>query len=242
MLAGYRYKSRLEKLIGQWTDYHAMVLSRLGSPDVSPGEERRFLGLKGQIAEGLASLTSQLGPTTIQDAHAHLRAMNNLLNRYPSLYADAALAGEPRADFEREWHDHFLFFNKLKGMQPQAAAPEARPGGFMGVPAQDTIHRRTGGAQFASIILRLLVVVGLVWAVVRFVPWYRLTRGSTPEAAPGSIQAYAIRAVETVKLAVSNLNGGILEPVVARYGPEVTTVLVALLLLAFGYWIFIRMK
>jgi hypothetical protein len=242
MLAGYRYKSRLEKLIGQWTEYHSMVLHRLGSSEVSPGEERRFLGLKGQIAEGLASLTSTLGTTAAQDAHAHLRAMNNLLNRYPSLYADAQLSGEARADFEREWHDHFLFFNKLKGMPPESPAAQARPAGFMGVPAQETIHRRTGGARFATVLLRLLVVVALVWAVVRFVPWYRLTRGSTPDAEPGSLKAYVYQAWDAVKLTAANLNGGFLDPVVRRYGPEVTTVLVAALLLAVGYWIFIRMK
>ena len=64
-----------------------------------------------------------------QDAHTHLRAMNSLLNRYPTLYADHALQGKDREDFEREWHDHFLFFNKLKGMKSDTQDQEATRSG-----------------------------------------------------------------------------------------------------------------
>ena len=63
MLTAYRYRARLEKLIRQWTDYRGLVLTRMGAADVKPGEERNFLTLKGQIAEGLAALTAKLGQT-----------------------------------------------------------------------------------------------------------------------------------------------------------------------------------
>jgi len=233
----------LDKLIRQWTDYRGLVVTRLGAGDANATEERRFLDLKGQIAEALAALTGQLGQSVAQDANTHLRAMNSLLNRYPTLYADQPLDPKAREDFDREWHDHFLFFNKLKGMPPQAAAAEPRPGaGYLAGPGTATVHRRSSGTRAASIFLRLMVLVAVGWALVRFVPWRRFLAGGGTESGAKGLGAFSSEAWTSVKQTVAHAGSGILDPVVEKYGPEATTVLLALLLLAAGYWLFIRMK
>lgn len=242
MMSGRRYRSRLDKLIRQWTDYRGLVVARLGVGDANATEERRFLDLKGQIAEALASLTGQLGQAAAQDAHNHIRAMNSLLNRYPTLYADQPLDPKAREDFDREWHDHFLFFNKLKGMDPQSE-PEPRPGaGYLAGAGTATIHRRSSGTRMATITLRLLVLVAMVWALVRFVPWRRFLEGGGTGSGAKSLGVFSSEAWTSVRQTVGHAGSGILDPAVQKYGPEATMVLLALLLLAAGYWLFIRMK
>jgi hypothetical protein len=239
MFGAYRYRSRLEKLIRQWTDYRGLILTRMGSADVSASEERSFLKLKGQIAEGLASLTGKLSPTVAQDSHAHLRAMNSLLNRFPTLYAEEPISQQVRGEFEREWHDHFLFFNKLKGMGTEPETEDPRHGLPGGRAAEaKAMHRRSGGARFSTVLLRLLVVVALVWAVVMFVPWHLLRRVESDGGAKG----FVVQSWDAVRATFSSMAGSILDPAVARWGSETTMVLVALFFIAIGYWIFIRMK
>jgi hypothetical protein len=239
----------LEKLIRQWTDYRGLVLTRLGAGDVKPSEERSFLNLKGQLAEALANLTGKLSHTVAQDANSHLRAMNSLLNRYPTLYSDAPLETKAREDFEREWHDHFLFFNKLKGMQGKSDAQETRaPGtplavGALAVSGAETIHRRTAGARMPTVVLRLAILVGAVWLVVTIIPWHRFGSGA-PGASGVSVKGFFSTVWDSMKETAANVNvtGGFMRPVVDKYGPEATLVLMALLLLALGYIIFVRMK
>lgn len=242
MMSGRRYRSRLDKLIRQWTDYRGLVVTRLGAGDTNAAEERRFLDLKGRIAEGLASLTGHLGQSVAQDANTHLRAMNSLLNRYPTLYADQPLDPAAREDFDREWHDHFLFFNKLKGMDPDPA-PEPRPGtGYLAGPGTASIHKRSSGTRVAAIGFRLLVLVGVVWALVRFVPWRRFLQGGGTASGSQGLGVFSSEAWTSVKQTVAHAGSGLLGPAVEKYGPETTMVLLALLLLIAGYWLFIRMK
>lgn len=238
MFGAYRYRSRLEKLIRQWTDYRGLILTRLGSGDVTASEERSFLKLKGQIAEGLAALTGKLSPTVAQDSHAHLRAMNSLLNRFPTLYAEEPVSQKVRGEFEREWHDHFLFFNKLKGMSTEPEPEDPRRGFPAAGAGAKTMHRRTGGARFSTILVRIVVVVALVWAAVMFVPWHLLRRVESDGGAKG----FVVQSWDAVRATFSGMVSSVLDPAIARWGSETTMVLVALLFIALGYWIFIRMK
>jgi hypothetical protein len=246
MLSAYRYKARLEKLIRQWTEYRGLVLTRMGSGDVKPTEERNFLTLKGQIAEALAVLTGRLNQATAQDANTHLRAMNSLLNRYPTLYADSSLKGKEREEFEREWHDHFLFFNKLKGMQDQAESPDERSRTITtSQVAGEGLHGTTGGTRMSVLLLRigLLVVIGL--ALVRFVPWNLMAGGYQKTGCGGGVGGFFAGVWASIKNTFANMSTGgvgVLEPVASQYGAEVTLILVAVLLIGLGYFIFVRMR
>lgn len=243
-LSAYRYKTRLEKLIRQWTDYRGLVLTRMGSSDLKPSEERNFLILKGQIAEALAALTGKLNLATAQDANSHLRAMNSLLNRYPTLYADHSLESKHREDFEREWHDHFLFFNKLKGMREQAEAPDERSRTITTQVAGEGHHGRTGGARLPVVLLRigLLVVIGFV--LVRFIPWNTLSK-DYPKGGSGGVGGFFAGVWTSIKdmlAGISTGGVGFLEPVASQYGAEITLILVAVLLIGLAYFIFARMR
>jgi hypothetical protein len=240
MFGKYRSRSRMDALIKQWTEYRRLALTRLGAGDVRASEERSFLQIKGRIAEALAALSMDLGQAAAQEVQVHLRAISDLLGRFPSLYADHPLDADARENFEHNWHDHYLFFNKLKGLQSRQE-PDSGP-----KPAgTKTIHRRSGGVRFGIVFLRLAMVVALVYALVRFIPWHRLGSGSA-EAGAGGFTGFVSEAWESVKLAVANVSlpslGKVFSPAVERYGPEVTTILLAVLFLALGYWIFIRMK
>jgi hypothetical protein len=245
MFTKTRYKSRLDKLIADWTEYRGMVLNRLGAKGVGAAEERRFLQLKGRLAEEITAVTLDLAPGTAQEVHAHLRAIDNLLNRFPSLMAEAALDERVRTEFDRDWHDHFLFFNRLKSVRPQSKGTDPRSAAQRYTSPSEGVRERTGGARFGIILVRILLLVGLAWAVIRFVPWYRWTGGG-PGVHRSGFEGYLAAAITGVRQAAADLKlstlGGILDPVVEQYGTEATTILVAVLLLAVGYWIFVRMK
>jgi hypothetical protein len=231
----------MDHLIKQWTEYRRLALTRLGAGDVMASEERAFLQIKGKIAEGLAALSMELGQAAAQEAQVHLRAISDLLGRFPTLYADHPLDAGARENFEHNWHDHYLFFNKLKGMQSR---PETRDRGRNPALAPGrAIHTRSGGTRFGVVLLRLFLLVVVVYALVRFIPWHRLGAGS---AEAGGFKGFAAETWESVKLAIANFSipsvGKIFSPAVEEYGPEVTTIMLAVLFLALGYWIFIRMK
>jgi hypothetical protein len=243
MFEGYRDRSRLDRLIKDWTEYRRLALTRLGAGDVSAAEERRFLKLKGKIAESLASLSLDLGQNAAQEAQTHLRAIGDLLSRFPTLLADQPLDPQLKDGFERNWHDHYLFFNKLKGMRGRSETQEARAAKGPAPDGVGSIHKRSGGARSGVVLLRFAIVVAVIWILVRFVPWHRLGSISAEE---GGLQAFASDAWGSVKEAVGSFSassiGGVLKPAAEKYGPEATTVMVAVLLIALGYWIFIRMK
>jgi len=241
MFGKHRSRSRMDALIKQWTEYRRLALTRLGAGDVRASEERAFLQIKGRIAEALAALSMDLGQAAAQEVQVHLRAISDLLGRFPSLYADHPLDPDARENFEHNWHDHYLFFNKLKGIQSRQ---ESQVSAQKPTTAR-TIHTRSGGVRFGVVLLRLFMVVALVYALVRFIPWHRLGSGSA-EAGAGGFTGFVSEAWGSVKLAVSNASlpslGKVFSPAVEKYGPEVTTIMLAVLFLALGYWIFIRMK
>jgi hypothetical protein len=239
MFGGYRHKAKLNKLIDQWTEYRRMVLARLGVENLKPSEERKFLNLKGKIAESLAWLPSHLGFEDAQEAQNYVRAISSLLNRYPSLYAQAPVVGEHRAEFEREWHSHFLFLNRLKGIEAVGEAEAASNGS----PTQE-IPRRSPARQAAVLLLRLLVLVGVVGLVLRFVPWERLgVESPESKAQLDEVSGFVTGVWDSLSTKTDGFNvAGVLDPVSHRFGAEVATVLVAMLLITVGYWIFIRIK
>ena len=103
MLEVRRYRKRLEHLINEWTEYRSLVLNRMGAPNLKNEEEKRFLNLKGKVAEDLTNLTSWLQPSLSQEVQGHLRGITSLMGRYPTLFTSGPLDEQNRADFERSW-------------------------------------------------------------------------------------------------------------------------------------------
>jgi hypothetical protein len=248
MLEVRRYRKRLEHLINQWTEYRSLVLNRMGAPNLKNEEEKRFLNLKGKVAEDLTNLTSWLQPSLTQEVQGHLRGITSLMGRYPTLFTSGPLDEQNRTEFERSWHDHFLFFNRLKGIRPDTHGRDPRN---MAVatqayipPVGQKVHKRSAGAHFITIFLRILFLIFVIFILVKYVPWQRLsepTTSTTPN--PGGMQGFILTAGDRVKAVMAGVHlPAFLNPVVEAYGSEVTTILVAVFLLIVAYFIFGRMK
>jgi len=248
MLEVRRYRKRLEHLINEWTEYRSLVLNRMGAPNLKNEEEKRFLNLKGKVAEDLTSLTLLLNPSLSQEVQGHLRGITSLMSRYPTLFTSGPLDEQNRAEFERSWHDHFLFFNRLKGIKPDSHARDPRNLAAAGQayipPTTHKVHRRSPGARFVTVFLRILFLIFIIFLLVKYVPWQRLgepTTSSTPN--PGGVQGFLITAGDRTKAMLAGVHlPAFLNPVVEAYGSEVTTILVAVFLLIVAYFIFGRMK
>lgn len=239
MFAGYRQRGRLERVIRQWTEYRSLVLTKLGGEHPSPGDERHFLDLKGKLSEVLATLADSLGPQLGQEMLPHVEAMSGLLNKYPTLYAEQPLTGPAREEFEREWHAYFLFLNRLKGLEP--APPQGDP--RAGAAYAEASKRKGGGA--VHILFRLLIVVGVLILIVKLTPWGKLVAAAPPESQAGLRKAGEFLTGAWDATTATVRGSGLLniaDPVVDRYGPEATMVMFALLLIAVGYWVFLRLK
>ena len=242
-----RYRKRLDQLVEKWTEYRGLVINRMGAPDLKGEEEKHFLKLKGKVAEDLTSLSLWLSPNLAQEVQAHLRGINQLLGRYPTLFSDRPLDEQLRADFERDWHDHFLFFNRLKGIKPEPKPRSMRATalGTTSFTTAEAVRKPSGATRLATVIARLLFLLVLGALFVRFIPWERLHDGSGTGAGNG-LRRFLIVVGDRVKETFSGAQpihlGGLLDPVVEAYGSEITTILVAVFLLVVGYFIFGRMK
>jgi uncharacterized membrane protein YccC len=245
MFAEQRYKSRLDRLIREWVEYRNLVANRHGAPDISPEEENRFLALKGKIAEDVTAVVHNGSGAGLQEMLSHQRSLGEFMTHYPTLAAPNAVSDREREEFEREWHRLFLFLNKLKGMP---ARKEAKPLAAAARPVSMPMPRF--GPRFSffgwlfRFAVRLAVLVVAAWVVVRYFPWERV--GLRPNADAGNLPGSVNQAWDTARHGVSNLHvptlGGVFQPVVDRYGPEITAVMVGVLFVAIGYWIFIRTK
>src|SRR5262245_19423145 len=248
MLEVHRYRKRLEHLISEWTEYRSLVLNRMGAPNLKNEEEKRFLNLKGKVAEDLTNMTSWLAPSLSQEVQGHLRGITSLMSRYPTLFTSGPLDEQNRAEFERSWHDHFLFFNRLKGIRPDRHGREPRNMAAATQayipPTGQKVHKRSAGAHFLTVFLRLLFLIFIIFLLMKYVPWQRFkdpTTSTTPN--PGGVQGFLITAGDRVKAVLAGVHlPTFLNPVVEAYGTEVTTILVAVFLLIIAYFIFGRMK
>ena len=243
-----RYRKRLDHLINQWTTYRSLVLNRMGAPDLRNEEEKRFLNLKGHVVEDMTGLGLWLPPAMGQEVQAHQRGITSLMGRYPTLFTDRPLDEQNRTEFERSWHDHFLFFNRLKGIKPDRHGREpqalAAASQVYIPPTGQKVHKRSAGARFVTVFLRLLFLIFIVFLLVKYVPWQRLgepTTSTTPN--PGGVEGFLITAGDRVKAMMAGITlPTFLNPVTSAYGTEVTIILIAFFLLIIAYFIFGRMK
>ncbi len=245
MFAELRYKSRLDRLIREWVEYRTLMTNRYGATSVSPEEENRFLVLKGKIAEDLTAVSHNGGGAGLQEMLVQQRSLGEFMTRYPTLAVSNAPSDREREEFEREWHRLFLFLNKLKGMP---ARKEAKP--LVGAARPVNMPTPRFGPRFPFLgwffrfVVRLAVLVVAAWVVLRYFPWERVGLHAQPNAE--GLTGTMGRATDTARHMASNLHlptvGGVFQPVVDRYGAEVTAVMVGVLLVAVGYWIFIRTK
>ena len=247
MIARLRHTRRVDRILRGWTEYRSMVLTRLGTDDLRPEEERRFLAQKGRLAEQIASLSQEISGNHSHEIQIGQREIAEFLNRYTTLHCDEPLQAPEREAFEQEWHRHFLYLNRVRGLKPQrrsSRAPEVKVA--MSPPAASYGPRQAGfGRWLAVLLLRLGILAVVVYAVVRIVPWGKVeseAERTTSARAGGWVASAWSNAKDVARDLGSNSIKDFFDPVIQKYGAETTAILAGLLLLAIGYWLFIRTK
>jgi hypothetical protein len=247
MIARLRHRRRVDRMIRDWTEYRSMVLDRLGTDDLRPEEEGRFLSLKGRLAERAAGLGQEMTGQHAHEITIGQREIVEFLNRHTTLHCDEPLLAPAREAFERDWHRHFLYLNRVRGLRPQRKPrPREHRPAAASPPASTYRPRPEGfGRWLAVLLLRLGVLAVVVYAAVRLVPWgaVKAQAERTDSARAGGWVASGWQGAKGVArdLGSSSLRD-FFAPVVDRYGPELTAIMSGVLLLAVGYWLFIRTK
>jgi hypothetical protein len=240
MLENARHRRQLNRLIEHWIDFREIVTNPKSAKGSPQGRERRFLDLKGRIAEFLSLSTETYPGGMAQEAAINQKHMLDLMNRFQSLPE-----GDGTRDisaFERDWQRSFLFLNQLKGAHLSSRKKSFR------APVSAPSSRRNPLAAFLNFwlikfILVMAVIVVALWTLASLLPWERM--GLNPDLS--GLRRAADSTVDRVRDADGP--GGIVEftrnffsPVVAQYGTEVSIFLVTVLLLAVGYLFFIRSR
>ncbi|MBM3285856.1 MAG: hypothetical protein FJY88_00675 [Candidatus Eisenbacteria bacterium] len=242
MLESCRHWWRLRNLIRSWIEFREIVTKSLGSAEVSAEREDRFLKVKAGIASQLPHILGEAGPGPIaQESQRQVTMMTDLLNRYRTLRSDSAPSAREAEDFERVWHQHFIYLNKLKGtVRRREAAAGLR--GTHAVPSglpRHKIHRRVPGLGLLSFIVRLGIIALVIYLLGRAfgIRWDASGRFvAQPPTTVGGVGGNVAGGIHSIWSGVL----GLMSPVVALYGGSLTIILVVVLLLALGYWIFIR--
>jgi hypothetical protein len=242
MLATRKVRGKLSKLINDWQVFRDAVLRPNMSSVITAQDEQDFLRLKARIAAQLPMLDDTAPRSLVQETRDASQLMTNLLNRYEKLDVEELRSDEEREKFEHWWHQSFVFLNKLKGAD--LAAPK-QPAKKKVTPAPTGLsdkraRRRIPGAWFFKFAVRLGLVVLAIYILGRAFG-FRWEHDSgrfitNPPSSLGDFGGGIVGALRTI----SDKFFGFFDPVVAAYGLEVSIFLGGVLLLALGYWIFVR--
>jgi hypothetical protein len=240
MLDAIRDWWRLRELIRSWVEFREIVASHLGAQVVAPEQEERFLRVKARIASRLPFLTEAASGPIAQEAQKQVGFMTELLNRYRTLRLEAPPGQRDREEFDRIWHQHFIFLNKMRGVRRTPAPRYSRHG--VGVPTGMPRHRssrRLPGLGLLGFVFRIGIFAIVVYLIGRAfgIRWDQ--SGRFVAERPQSLGGVG----NNVAGGVATLWGGFIhffDPVIMVYGSFVTVALVVVLLLAVGYWVFVR--
>jgi len=249
MLEARRRRSQLQTLIKSWMEFRELVNNHLGDDAVSQVQERRFLELKGEIAEGLTRVADTFPASHVREVVLQQRGMLDFMNQHPNLRNGNSLSKEQQSAFEQAWQKFYLSLNQFKGVS------NVRPRdnrGLSPIPSHWQGNRmrmqRFMNHWFIRFVLVTLVLVVAVWAVSAVLPWERMgltadlhgVRGAAGDAS-SFLRDQAGSLDNNLNPTFNNVRG-FFRPVVNQWGPEATVILSTLLLLLLGYWVFIRTK
>jgi hypothetical protein len=124
MLEFWRAKWGLQRLIDSWTEYHTLVADALRSDQVTWDKEGPFLELKATIASRLLALENAAPPEWADETRREIGDITELLKGHVTLRQKCADENWDPDGFDRVWHGHYIFLNRLKGMSLRRPKPE----------------------------------------------------------------------------------------------------------------------
>jgi hypothetical protein len=210
-------KNKIKKLIREWMRFHDFVSLHLGKEGVMVAQEKEFLNTKAKIADLLPVIGAVEGGGALSAEGAQAsRGMMELMNRCPSLTRTTPLADAERSEMLREWHNYYLFLNKLSGaaemgIRSRIASPLGAPSG---TPMSGMPVGRVGGGGGGSGFLRFLIQVAILGIVVLFFLNYF---GITGAELKGAAQT----GVENMQEGADRVKSGLKpEPGIEKYFPK----------------------
>jgi hypothetical protein len=241
MFEGFRATQRYQELIRCWIAYRDMIQRFEGAQGVTEDHESRFLRLKAKIAGLLPILESRAPGSLARETQRRVVLMTELLNRHRTLRREEPPTESEQEEFQRGWHEHYIFLNQLKGV-PVVREPKAsprRPGEApTGMPARK-LRRGTPGGWFLRFVLRVAVLAVAIYVIGRAFGFRWGVGGGLEFERPRTISGLGTNLWQ----AIQSFGSGIIDfmqPVVYSYGLESTIALVGVLLIALGYMFFIR--
>lgn len=235
---------RLRRLIRRWESYRDLVRAGGLSTQATAEQERALLTLQARLAGDLGWLGRMLPPNRPPDTAQRLAGLQGLLARTSKKTATPSDDPTMLADFERAWHDGYLFLNQITGLKLQTKAattarhPRAVPTGMpfarrrFHLPVVNWVGRLLGFALRVAILALAVYLVGKALGV-------RWSEGGklVIQREPGvTASASVVGGLQSLWHGIVNF----MQPVTTAYGTEVTIAMVGVLVLAVGYFAFIR--
>jgi hypothetical protein len=244
MLESMCARWRVRRLIRHWEALRERVRGAWDAAAIAPEQEREFLRLQTRIAAQLPWLEDAVPDGDAAAARRHVEGITALLTRHRALVA--GLPAPEREQFEREWHEHFLFLGEVRGMR--LASPARRRGGSVHVRGTDRVP--TGMPRYHRMethplgnALRFVIQLGflllLVYLLARAIGFCRGVDGRLKVEVPESLGGFwqnMLAGAQSIRLGL----GALLQPVVHAYGLTLTLVLFGVLVLAVVYGLFGR--
>lgn len=243
MFASYRARMRLRKLTTNWVEYRNLVVETLQAGKSTPKQEKRFLALKARIAAALPLIEQTVPKALSEETAQELALVTKLLNATESLKSGLPSDERDLQDFERYWHERYMFLNKLRGTPlPKEEKKRTKKKVKAPVPTGIPIRRKPRTLPRFSLIgfaMRFLVFAAVVYVLGRAIG-VRLNAGrQLVFEAPTTMSEFG----QNLMLGLNSLWQGatqVMDPVIAAYGMIAGLVMVGVLLLGIGYWVFVR--
>jgi hypothetical protein len=108
---------KLDRLIQNWERYRELVMPALAGEEATDRQERMFLELKANLAAQIQWLSETLPRSMAYESHQTAEAMADLMHRHVNLTTYDMDHRWESMDFERTWHQYFIYLNRLRGTE-----------------------------------------------------------------------------------------------------------------------------
>lgn len=229
---------RMRSLLNHWVEFRVLAVSYGGKATITALAEKEFLKLKGKLAVDLEWLNSILPFDHSDDICLKLESIMSMIQDHNQLPHEDAENPWDVEEFDKIWHDHFIFLNRLKGMElkTQVESPKKLVAALPGAKAPNS-----GQTKRLVIVKTAPMFTGLFIIVFLLV----LAKAMGLENTGKGLK---LNPPQSFGEAFSNIGGlgsdvwgqvqGFMEPIMITYGPLWTAILLAILLSAFGYLVF----